>query len=357
MRSSKLLAASATLGTLLLVWAPAARGQTPDWRSDVAGYFSQRDMPGAAGYLEEVMGRLEADEKPEAAALLAYLDDRLGNKTRARTELTLFFETYGGPNVSFPYLGLVAEAEVLGYINSWRAKFPDVLVVSMVRDKKNPGPMPPRELMLGLEVTNDCLYRFSDASGIMGGGMLHKGFNILTIPTSGYFDHSGSHAYSLDLKSGDIRVRKEITVSVSMTPEPAPTPQQEITETKGMAYDLSMYVGDQLITGSTRTERQTDPLKLNIKPVNLVANPLFKPPGQHDNFDPAQNGISILQAVGVISGLVKDLLTKKPVKAESAYEKLSVVGLSYFRTGPSNTEVEVKATLTLETKAVPPPER
>lgn len=342
----------AALGAMLLGLVLPAASQLPSWRSTVADHLNQRDVMGAARFLEEAVNGLEADEKPEAAAVLAFLSDRLGNKTQARAWLFQFFETYGGPNVSFPYLGIVNEADVLGYINSWRSQFPVVTSVSFVWDKKNPGPMPPETLALGVDMSNDAYYRFSGEGGFRTGGILHKGFNILGLSSAAFFDRSGAHVFWLELKAGDILLRKEITISVNMTPEPEPTPVQKLSSTKSMVYDLALYVGEQLILSSQRTELAGDPLKLNIKPVNLPANPLFKPPGPGDIWDPASHGVSITQAIGLISGLIKDAFKKKPQTTESAIDKLSVLGLSFFRQGTSSAETEIKATLTLQVRGL-----
>ncbi len=352
MRLARGSRSAAALGAMLLSLALPGASQLPNWRSTVADHLNQRDVMGAAQFLQDAANGLEADEKPEATALLAFLSDRLGNKTQARAWLFQFFETYGGPNVSFPYLGIVNEADVLGYINSWRGRFPAVSSVCFVWDKKNPGPMPPETLALGVDMTNDAYYRLSDEGGLRAGGILHKGFNIMSLSSEAFFDRSASHVFWLELKAGDILLKKEITISVNMTPEPGPTPEQKLSSTNSMIYDLSLYVGEQLILSSKRTELASDPLKLNIKPVNLVANPLFKPPGQQSIWDPTSHGISITGAIGVISGLIKDALKKKPKKAEAAYEKLSVLGLSFFRPGTSNVETEVKATLTLQTRSL-----
>lgn len=353
MRVTRRAIGAAASGAMIACLALSASAQPSSWRNTVSDHLNQQDVVGAVQFLGEALTRMEADDKPEATALLAYLEDRMGDKAEAKASLFQFFETYGGPNVSFPYLGLVGEAEAIGYINGWRTRFPEISSVSIVWDKKNPGPLPPESLWLGVEVTNDALFRFSNAEGIMGGGMVHKGFNIMSLSSAGFFAHSGSHVYFLDLKSGDIIIRKQITISVAMTPEEAPPPVKKLETTKDMTYNLSLYVGDRLIQSSTKTEQASNPLKLNIKPVNLAPNPLFKPPGQVDIFDPAQNGISILDAFKVITGLVKDAFTKKPKKVESEYDRLSVLGLTFFRSGPSNTETEVKATVSLTTASLP----
>jgi hypothetical protein len=344
---------AAALGAAFFSLVLSATAQTANWRSTVADHLNQRDIMGAVRFLEDAAAGLEADERPEAAGLLAYLNDRLGNKTQARAWLFQFFETYGGPNLSLPYLGIVNEAEVLGYINSWRSRFPGVALVSFFWNKKNPGPMPPETLALGVEMTNDAYFRFSGEDGLTTGGLLHKGFNILTISSAAFFDRSGAHVFWLNLKAGDILLKKEITISVNMTPEPGPTPEQKLSTTRSMIYALSFYVGDQLILRSQKTELAANPLKLDIKPVNLKANPLFKPPGSNDIWDPSSHGVSITQAIGVISGLIKDAFKKKPQTAESTYQKLGVLGLSFFRPGPSNEETEVKATLSLQVRGLP----
>jgi hypothetical protein len=327
--------------------------QAPDWRSTAANYFYNRDFLNAAEYLREQLPNVDASEKPTVIGLLAFLSNRLGNKSQARDWMLQFFETYGGPNLSLPFLDIVSEGDVTAYLNSWRSRYPQVTNLTLVRRRNNPGAMPPETVELGIEISADAFYRFSDTNGIMGGGLLHQGFNILGIPAEHFFDRSGAHVFVLDLKQGEVLLRKELTVSIGVTPEAAPSAEKMLTEALGMEYLLSFYFGDKLVVSSSKLGQAANPLKLDLKPTNLKANPLFKPPGQHDPFDPSMTGFSIPGAIGVLTGLVKDLLTKKPQKIESTIDKVGSYTLTYFRSGAGSSEVEVKATVTLQTKNVP----
>ena len=337
---------------ILSVYVPLL-SQAPDWRSTTVDYFYNRDFLNASEYLRERLPNVDPSEKPTVIALLAFLSNRLGNKTQARDWMLQFFETYGGPNLSFPFLDIVSEGDVTAYLNSWRSRYPQVTNLTLVRRRNNPGPMPPETVELGIEISADAFYRFSATEGILGGGLLHKGFNILGIPAEHFFDRSGAHVFILDLKQGEILLRKELTVSIGVTPEGAPSAEKMLTEGIGMEYVLSLYFGDKLVVSSSKLGQATNPLKLDLKPTNLVANPLFKPPGQHDNFDPNMTGFSIPGAIGVLTGLVKDLLAKKPQKIEPTIDKVGSYVFTYFRSGAGNAEVEVTATVKLQTQNVP----
>jgi hypothetical protein len=353
MRRNRTLLIAGTLAALVLSSARPLFSQASDWRSTAGTYFYNRDFLNASDYLRERLADVDASEKPVVIALLAFLSDRLGGKTQARDWMLQFFETYGGPNVSLPFLDIVSEGDVSAYLNSWRSRYPQVTNLTLVRRRNAAGPMPPGIVELGIEISGDAFYRFSDAGGIMGGGLLHKGFNILGIPADHFFDRSGAHVFALDLKQGEVLLRKELTVSVGLTPEEAPSVEKTLTQGLAMEYMLSFYFGDKLVVSSSKLGQAANPLKLDLQPTNLKANPLFKPPGQHDRFDPSMTGFSIPGAIGALAGLVKDLVTKKPQKIEPIVDRVGSYVLTYFRPGPGNTEVEVKATVTLQTRNVP----
>lgn len=342
----------AALGLALSGLALPAPSQTPDWRMETAAHFYQKDYQAAAAYLRDCMPKLDPSDKPSAAVLLGYLSDRLGDKTQARDWVIQFFETYGGPNLTFTFLDFGSEGEVMDFINAWRSRFPQVSNITLVRRKDSRGPMPPESVELGIDMTRDALYRFSDSGGIMGGGLLHQGFNILTVPAERFFDHSGSHIFVLDLKADELILRKEVTITVALTPEPTLEPQKRLADGLGMEYKLSFYIGDRLVVTSTKLGVATNPLKLNVKPSNLVANPLFKPPGQNDPFDSRNLGFSIPQAISLLTGMVKDLVTKKPKKPETSIERLNALGMTFFRSGAGGSEVEVKAWVSLQTRSL-----
>ena len=340
------------LGLMLTSLAFPLPAQTPDWRLETAGRLYQKDYRVAAAYLQDCLPNLDQADKPMVTALLAFLSDKLGDKKQSRDRVLQFFETYGGPNLTFTFLDMVSEGDVTAFINAWRGRYPQVSNITLVRRKNNRGPLPPESVELGIDMANDAYYRFSDASGIMGGGILHRGFNILAVPAEKFFEHSGAHVFVLDLKLEDLVLRKEVTIAVTLTPEPSLEPEKKLAEGLGMEYKLSFYIGDRLVVTSTKLGQASNPLKLGVKPSNLVANPLFKPPGDTDPFDSRNLGFSIPQAIGLLAGLVKDLVTKKPQKLESSIEKLNALGITFFRSGAGGSEVEVKAWVSLQTRSL-----
>jgi len=344
---------AAVLGCLIVALALPGFGQSAGWRAVTAEDLRHKDYLGAALYLQEEYGRMEAADKPEACALLAFVNDRLGDSAKAREWIAEYFETHGNPNLAFHYLGMVDEVELEAFINSWRTRFPHLSAVTIVWPKRNPGPLPPRYLQLGLDLTNDALYRLSDSGGILGGGMLHKGFNILDLEAGNLFERSGSRVYVLDLKAGDISLRTEVSLAVSLTGEAEPPAEEKLAKTKGLIYELSFYVGSRLVAVSQKTENASEPLKLKVKPVNLRANPMFKPPGREEPFDPDQMGVSIPDAIGIIGGLIKDLVTKKPKTYESSIDKATLVQFTIFRQGSAGAEVEVKASFSVKSRRLP----
>ncbi len=326
--------------------------QTSDWRLETAGRFYQKEYRAAEADLRDRLPNMDQADKPYATALLAFLSDKLGDKKQTRDWILQFFETYGGPNLTFTFLDIVSEGDLSVFINAWRGRYPQISNITLVRRKDNHGPLPPEFVELGIDMANDAYYRFSDARGIMGGGILHRGFNIMAVPAEKFFEHSGPHVFVLDLKSEDLVLRKEVTIDVALTPEPSLEPEKRLAEGLGMEYKLSFYIGDRLVVTSTKLGQASNPLKLGVKSSNLVANPLFKPPGDIGPFDSRNLGFSIPKAIGLVTELIKDLVTKKPKKLESSIERLNALGITFFRSGAGGSEVEVKAWVSLQTRSL-----
>jgi hypothetical protein len=306
----------------------AGRGLMASWRTDVAVYFGTGSYREAGEYLFQTYQGLDVLDKPEASALLAFLFRKQDDRALERRWLFEFFEAQGGGNIDFTYLGISSDSEVTAFLNNWRMRFPRLAGVFLITRQDDNFLAAPSSLTLGLDSPLEVYYKFSDEEGPRQGGLLHKGLNLITLEASRLFDASGTHVYTLDFKSGDIQIRKELALEVRLSTEPAsaggPKPMD-------LEYKLSMFVGGRQIAYSRKTGRDKEPLALDIPPVNLVANPLFKAPNPDDPFDPANRGVSILDAINVATSLLKDLFKSKDRPYQSPLEKKTSVTYTYFQ--------------------------
>jgi len=334
--------------TALALFLLAGRGLMAAWRTDVAAYFGTGSYGEAGEYLLRTYHGLDVLDKPEASALLAFLFRKQDDRALERRWLFEFFEAQGGGNTDFSYLGIVSDSEVTAFLNNWRMRFPRLAGIFLITRQDDNFLAAPSSLTLGLDSPQEVYYKFSDEKGPLQGGLLHQGLNFITLESSRLFDASGTHIYALDLKSGDIQIRKELALEVRLSAEPAsaggPKPMD-------LEYKLTMFVGGRQIASSRKTGRDKEPLALDIPPVNLVANPLFKPPNPDDPFDPANRGASILDAINVAYSLLKDLFKSKDRPYQSPLEKKTSVTYTYFQGSPQGgVDTHISAVVNLSVR-------
>jgi hypothetical protein len=334
--------------TALVLLLAACGGLFGAWRTEVAAYLGSAEYREAGDYLLSQYQSLEPADKPEASALLAFIFNKQGDSISAQRWLLEYFDTQAGANTDFSFLDVAAEGEVTAFVNGWRLKYPRLSGAYLITHKGENFISPPPDLVIGLEAPVEILYKFSDENGPQQGGLLHRGLNLITLEAQGLFDTSGTHVLTLDFKSGDIRLRKELALEVRLSVEPASAAPPR---TMDLEYSLKLFVGGNQVASSRKTGRDKNPLDLDIPPVNLRANPMFKPPHSNDPFDPDNRGVSILEAINLAYGLLKDLFKNKQQPYQSSIEKQTSVTYNYFQAGPEgNRENQVSAVVTLRAR-------
>lgn len=324
----------------------AAGGLSGSWRTDVAVRIQAGDIQGAGKALVGAYPDLEAADKAEASALLAFLFHKQGADGQEKKFLFEFFVIQGDAPVDFSFLGPPDSGEATVYLNLWRVKFPRLSGASIIVRKGEKFPAAPRELVLGLETQVEMLYKFSDEKGPVRGGLLHRGLNLISVDAGRLFDASGAHRFTLDLKSGGVEISQELDLGVALSREPAAGGAPKAAD---LEYKVTLFTGGREVASSRKTGRDKNPLAADIPEVNLRANPMFKPPSVSDDpFDPSNRGVSILDAIGVVSGLVRDLFSDKAPPVESSIEKKSSETYAYFAASDDGREQKISAVVSLK---------
>jgi hypothetical protein len=235
-------------------------------------------------------------------------------------------------------------ADLSVYITRWKMKFPHVTDLALIGNRIQSGPSPPKEIPLIVETTNDAYYKLSTPKEVLKGGLFKAGANFLKINVDGLFKNSGSYLYFLELKAGDLIIRKEIGIDIQVdNPTPARKPAERIKEPE---YKLSLYVGGEVVISSKKSLKNM-PLKIDY-PKGQVYMPKF-PLDQEDYF---LNTFSILDAVAALYGLARELTKDKSERVpEFKYQKQQQIEISFLRPDPDDgVEKEIRATIRLKTR-------
>ncbi|MFO7732948.1 MAG: hypothetical protein R6X21_04780 [Candidatus Aminicenantes bacterium] len=327
-----------------------------DWKTGLLSYLGRSpDHKAAWGFLAGEYGSLEGEERQTAGALLPYLAGKIGETSREEELISAYFETYrdNGPDLSF--LDDQTRRDFLLFWSRWTSVYPlvyDLKLISYI----TPTPAGlPAAVEVGLELLNDALYRVSLGPYILEGGHWRRGFHILTVPVHGLFEREGTYEFLLDLKAGDLIVRKPIRIEIAVAdvsaPAPAPRPRETAPPQAGMpsvsarAGEISLYVDGKLILKSRKIAAKPPPLSFPLPGPSMPGQKPYLPPPKND---PMASGVSIIDALALTYKAIKDLVARKPPKpSPPSYRLVDSLAFSYIRTTAEGLPSSARATVAL----------
>ncbi|MGB3860879.1 MAG: hypothetical protein WBE11_03760 [Candidatus Aminicenantaceae bacterium] len=222
---------------------------------------------------------------------------------------------------------------------------PLVLEIGLIDSDSYRGTSPPARLIVGLEMSQDALYKLTHNKTTLKGGRFLKGFNSFSLESDNFFEGSGVHAYILELKVEDRIIRQEFEIAVEMEDQ-APRVTKE-TPAENKEYSVLMYIGDQLVASSKKLPTAEPSKKIEMPP----------PPYQIDPYasaaEPDYNatGVPIFAAAIALYQTIKDLTAKKEKdERPQPIRKKSLITSTFLRSSPDGQVYKVNATITLRTQ-------
>ncbi len=326
-----------------------------DWRTELLTYLGrQPDFRAALDYLDKRMVSLEEPDSQTALAILAFLSSKTSNTDREKELAVEYFEKYSDNHPDFGFLDDWTRRDFLNFWGSWLSRYPLVTNVSLLEYREADEEGLPSMIEVGMDLLNEAFYRFSLQSRILEGGHWQGGFHILTIPVSDLFEESGSYDFILDLKFGDLVLRKPIRIDIDVESSglsrtakeagrlasgaPPPRPLQ-IPE-----GEISLYVGGRLILTSKKTAPQyAPPVNIPLPGPSMPGQKPYLPPPKDD---PMSRGVSIIDALTLAYQAIKDLTSKKPPKpSPPSYRKVTSMSFAFLRWEGATGTTDARATV------------
>lgn len=344
-RAFLVLAALAALGPSL----------SAQWKDEAARLIGkEKNFAAAAGMLAAGITDYPAPEKADAAALLAFCASRTRDAAAEIRWIVEYFDSYKAADSGFAFLDLVAQSDVIGFLNGWRIKYPWIMGISLIRGVGDDVMMPEGILPLVVEVSNPGYYKLSERGEVIKAGLFASGFNIIALDAHALFLASGRHTYSLEIKSESLILNRTIDLDIEVSSSQArPLPAAPGQSSRPLEYTLIVYIGGEPVLESRKTIR-TVPLLTGIRPNQ---NPFgFKPDYMlnRDKPNPA-NAFNVINAVSFLYGLLKDLLKKRnrkdlpPPKVETVQDLV----LTYASKDADGVDYDTKITLKLSSRVRP----
>ena len=340
----------------LVAFGLAAGVLAAQWRSDVAAVFSKgRTYKVVADLLLPLYEGMDAADKADASALLAFCAGRQGDAPNETRWISDYFEKGRGKDSGFVFLDFINQADVIGYLNVWRMRYPFVTEIALIQGIGNAPMMPQGVMPILVDISSEAYYKFSLEGNVLMAGQFKPGINILGLDAAELFLNPGSRTYLLELKTGNLVLKKALDLNIEVTSPPRIVrPSAAPVSGKALEYTVAMYVGGELVLSSRRTESPPN-WKTGV-PVNTLTwgwNPNALPGS--DKAHPLNNSVDILATVSYLYDLIKGLLTKKskpdePVPQIQTVQDLSVTIPVKDAEGSSR---EMKAVLRLKTRNLP----
>ncbi|GEM_PF-4935569 len=198
--------------------------------------------------------------------------------------------------------------------------------VFFIEEEESQDYFPPASLTLGIELESDAYYKLVQGGVVRKAGLFRKGINIVKLETSEFFESNSSQVITLSLKLNGLILEKKIEIDINLDRGMAfiqeeRSNQKKERDFKDFEYELSMFIGEELVASESRRHFEKFPLRLNLPQIPEKFKP-YNPQGRHDPFsqDPFESSFSIPQAISSLIDVVKGLKKeKKPIKKWEEY--------------------------------------
>ena len=339
----------------LIIALALTAGLRADWKTDLNSRLGRNpDYRAAWVFLSGESKKLEPEDQQTAAFILPFLAAKLGDKDGETTLVSDYFETYLDNDPDFGFLDEYTLRDVLAFWASWKRLYPLVYDVNLLSYSRTPATGLPASVDVGLELLNEAFYRVSLGPYILEGGYWPKGFHILTIPLRDLFTRSDTYEFVLDLKAGELIVRKPVRVRidiVDIAPSRAPAPQETFAAPPSLPLrpiqegEISVYIDGKLVLKSRKIAARPTPFTFPLGGPLMQGQKPYMPPPKND---PLMNSVNIVDALALAYKTIKDLVAKKPPKPSApSYQKVSVLSFAYSRTTSAGQSVSARASLSL----------
>jgi len=154
--------------------------------------------------------------------------------------------------------------------------------------------------------------------------------------------------YFLELKSGDLIVKKEIEVTVRIDSRTIIKAKDE--EARRQEYTLSLFINDQLAAISRKSLPITPAWAFPLPPPNGRFMP-FGPVDPRDKLNPMINSVPIMAIPMVITELLNALKKAKPPET-TPIEKKPVITFTYRERNLGGGIDAIKAAILIKSKTV-----
>jgi hypothetical protein len=352
---------AAVLFLLLLRAAPAA-----DWRTELLAFLGPRpDYPQALEFLQAKARGMDAADLQTAEALIPYLASKVGDTALERDRISDYFEKYLDNDPDFGFLDESMSRDFLTFWIRWRSRYPLVSDMNLLAYGGTDRSDLPARLDVGLELLNDAFYKLSLGPYALEGGFWTKGFHILSVPVSGLIARAGTYEFVLDLKAGELLVRKSIGIVVDLQAagqgvRASPVlPKIDNSRFRRPASQvpasaegwLSLYVGGKLIMKSRKLAAQAPPFNIPLAGPSMPGQKPYMPPPSKD---PMANSASILDAIALAYTALKSLMAKRPpAPSPPSYQKVSSLSFTFAQASGDGAFRDARATVRLaKTRAV-----
>jgi hypothetical protein len=345
----------------LLFFLAVGLAAAADWKTELLTRLGSRpDYRQAREYLAGRVSSLEGADRQVAEALLAYLAGKLGESTAEQDLIAAYFDKYADADPEFGFLDEVTLRDFMVFWARWKKSFPLVSDLNFLARRGSSAQGLPAGLEVGLELMCDAYYKISLGPYALEGGFWSRGFHIVTLPAAGLFERSGNYEFALDLKAGDVTVRKPIRVEVNLTPiasfkaaPPALPPIKETARSAASASpatnlegELALYVDGKLIMTTRKVAVKPKPLGFTLPGPSMQGQKPYLPPPRTD---PMANSVSILDAIRATYSVLKGLLSKKPAPpAPPSYDKVAAMSFTFARAEVDGKSSDCRADVRLE---------